>query len=85
VARRLKSELKRLFAENGFKNAVVTVNTDIVDRIFASRYFSAVCENEWRDKRIYLSPDRKVKPLEFKITGNDETSMTLPVTSKLLY
>ena len=85
VARRLKSELKRLFAENGFKNAVVTVNTDIMDRIFASRYFSIVCENEWRDKRISLSPDRKVKPLEFKITGNDETSMTLPVTAKLLY
>ena len=85
VARRLKSELKRLFAENGFKNAVVMVNTDIMDRIFASRYFSIVCENEWRDKRIYLSPDRKVKPLEFKITGNDETSMTLPVTAKLLY
>ena len=85
VARKLKATIKRLFAEHDFQNAVVTVNATVIDRIFAGRYFDAICRNEWKNKRIYLIPDAQVKPLQFIVSGNDEASLVLPPTARLLY
>ena len=85
VGRKLKAAIKKLFAEYNFQNAVVTINNEMADHIFTSRYFSNICENEWKNKRVYLIPDARVKPLEFSVTGNNEAFITLPATAKLLY
>lgn len=85
VARKLKAALKRLFAEYDCQNAVITMCAEMIDKMFSSRYFSVICENEWKNKRIYLIPDRQIKPLEFKVMGNNDVSITLPVTARLLF
>ena len=85
VSRKLKSQIKHLFAEHDFTNAVVGVNALSIDRIFASRYFAGICQNEWRDKRIYLVPDPALKPLAFTVSGNSEETLALPPSARLLY
>ncbi len=85
VSRKLKAAVKRLFAENDFQNAVVTVHANVIDRIFSGRYFASMCQNEWKNKRIYLVPDAHIKPSAFVLTGNNEISLSLPPTARLLY
>lgn len=85
VARKLKSSLRRLFAENDFSNAVVAMNSNLIDGLLAGRYFERLCSGEWKNKRIYLVPNALVKPLGFTVSGNSDSSLTLPSNARLLY
>lgn len=85
VSRKLKAALRRMFADSDRRNAVVTVNASVAEHIFMSRYFSGLCQTEWKNKRIYLVPDAQIKPLSFVVTGNDEQIIDLPPTARLLY
>lgn len=85
VARKLRAAIKRLFAENDFSSAVVTVNSEIMEGLFNGRYFASYFESDWSDKRIYLVPNPLMKPLGFLISGSKESTLNLPSTAKLLY
>lgn len=85
VSRKLKSALKKLFAENDFANAIVQINAHVAERVLSGRYFSSICQNEWKDKRIYLIPNALIKPLAFVVSGNNEQTIDLPPTARLLY
>ncbi len=85
ISRKLKAAIKKLFAEKSCTNAVVTVNANVIEHMFTSRYFSSVCANEWKNKRIYLVPDVTLKPLEFAVKGNNDVALNLPSNARLLY
>ena len=85
LARKLKAAIKKLFAENDFSSAIVTLNSAYVEHMFASKFFSDECENIWRDKRIYLIPNDSIHASQFAITGSRSVSLSLPQNARLLY
>lgn len=85
AARKLKTAIKRLFAEHDFANAIVSLHAGMSDGILTGGFFSSMCANEWKNKRIYLIPDTRRKPLEFIVTGNNDLSLDLPASARLLY
>lgn len=85
IARKLKSAIARLFAEHTYSSAFVVISSSEIDYMFASRYFTRLCENEWKSKRIYLIANDLIKPQNFTITGTNDLSLTLPIGARLLY
>ena len=47
VARKIKAELKRLFADGKMKTAVVRMNPSLIEAMFKGKYFTADCETIW--------------------------------------
>ncbi len=85
IARKIKSELKKLFADNNYSSALISINPNLPDFMISSRFFAAECETLWNNKRIYLIPGDAVKIKDFVITGSKSASLTLPQNAKLLY
>ena len=85
VARKIKAELKRLFADGKMKTAVVCMNPSLIEAMFKGKYFTADCETIWKDKRIYLVPDAEVLNRRFTVKGSEDAAVIVPATAKLLY
>lgn len=85
LARKMKANLKRMFAENNYTSALVTLNPAHIPRIISSGYFSRICENEWQDKRIYLIPRPAAGLSSMTMAGTNAASLNLPEGSELLY
>lgn len=85
VARKIKVGLKRLFADDRNKTAVVTLNPRLVEAMFAGRYFGSDCETIWSKKRIYLVPDQNLLSRDFNIKGSEDSAVTVPGNARLLY
>lgn len=85
VARKLRAAIRKVLAEHGFSNIVISLNTDYVEQMFSGRYFSSYCADEWKDKRIYLIPDSNLRPLGFTVSGNNDSAISLPPTARMLY
>ena len=85
VARKIKVGLKRLFADDRNKTAVITLNPRLVEAMFAGRYFGNDCETIWSKKRIYLVPDQNLMNRDFNIKGSEDSAVTVPGNARLLY
>lgn len=85
VARKIKAELKRLFADGKMKTAVVRMNPSLIEAMFKGKYFTVDCETIWKDKRIYLVPDAEVLNRRFTVKGSEDAAVIVPATAKLLY
>lgn len=86
VARKIKAELKRLFAAQPTATAaLVTVNSLLMDSLFKGGYFTADCETIWKDKRIYLIPELNVLNREFTVKGAAGPTVEVPPSARLLY
>lgn len=85
VARKIKCRLKRMFADEDYAGALVTVHTSHFEHILSSGFFSRECETIWADKRIYLVPSASLKPQNFVVNGIRTSMMSLPPSAKLLY
>lgn len=85
LARKIKSRLKRLFAENDYAGAVVTVHSSYMEHMFASGFFTRDCETIWADKRIYIAPSDSLRPKSFIVNGVKTAVISLPPAAKLLY
>ncbi len=85
VARKIKAKLKRLFSDDKMKTAIITLGAGLVDVMFKHAFFSRECENEWKDKRIYLVPNPIALNREFTISGSEDSAVYVPSTARLLY
>ena len=85
VARKIKVMLRRLFADDKNKAAIVTLNARLADAMFAGKYFTEDCETTWRDKRIYLVPDPNLLNRDFSVKGSEDSAVTVPAHARLLY
>lgn len=85
LAKKLKARLMRLFAEGEYTGASVTLNPAILERIGSRGFFSRILTEGWSDKRIYLIPDEKLPPAEFRIMAHKSDVISVPITAKLLY
>ena len=77
--------LRRLFADDKNKAAIVTLNARLADAMFAGKYFTEDCETTWRDKRIYLVPDPNLLNRDFSVKGSEDSAVTVPAHARLLY
>lgn len=82
--RKIMSSLKTLFNDGKYTGALVYVSDDLAEHMITSRFFAKECENEWRDKRIYLISDNDLKD-GFNIRGCEGSTFTLPRRGTLLY
>ena len=85
VARKIKANLKRLFAETHDSVATVTVNPMLLEALIEGRHFSHDCETIWQEKRIYLVPEPNVLNREFTVRGMGSGTVQLPPSAKLLH
>ena len=85
LAKKLKARLMRLFAEGSYTGASVTLNPAILERIGSRGFFTRILSENWSDKRIYLVPDEKLPPAEFRIMAHKSDIISVPVTARLLY
>lgn len=85
MSRKIKSGLKRLFADNNFSSAIISLSPSYVDTIIASRIFAYECENQWVAKRIYLVPKENMRLNEMTVSGSNAVYLNLPQNAKLLY
>ena len=85
VARKIKAGLKRLFADNKYGTAIVHINSVLADAMFTGKYFSSDCETIWKDKRIYIIPEKDFLNRNFIIKGSEDAAVVVPASARLLY
>lgn len=85
MAGRLKNKLNDTFACNDNKSVLVAVAPSVFNKIFAYRLLERECAGEWRDKRIYLTPDDRlhIESIEVKVLHG--AVLDLPDKAKMLY
>lgn len=84
VVMRIRVGLLDLFA-NGYDNAIIDLNVDICEYIFAKKKLKADVEKIWKDKRVYLIPHRTYHRQFFLIKGDNGQVMDVPEKSRLLF
>ena len=84
VVMRIRTGLLDLFA-NGYDNAVIDLNVDIAEYIFAKRRLKSDVEKIWKDKRIYLIPHRTYHRQFFLIKGDNGAVIEVPEQARLLF
>ncbi len=85
VARKIKAQLKRLFADKHYTTAIVRINSVLCDSMFKGGYFTADCLTIWKDKRIYFVPEGERLNRDFEITGSQDLAVSVPPSARLLY
>lgn len=81
LLRKIKARLTDIFADNVCTAAIVSVNTDMFDRL---------CKDNWQlsvgksNARVYLVPDANVGKNSFKISARTEQVLSLPSNAYLL-
>ena len=85
VAKKLKAQLMRMFAEGSYTGASVSLNPTVLEHIEGSGFFGKMLSGPWNDKRVYLIPDEKLAPSEFKIVVHKGDVISVPIIAKLLY
>jgi ribonuclease G len=84
VITRLREALLDCFA-SGYQTAIVDLNADIMEKIFAEGLFTIEMNNRWKNKRIYMIPHKTYKEDAFSVHGENASVINLPDKAKLLY
>jgi len=53
--------------------------------MFTGKYFSSDCETIWKDKRIYIIPEKDFLNRNFIIKGSEDAAVVVPASARLLY
>ena len=85
IAKKIKARLMRMFADGDYSGASVTLSPTVLEHIGSSGFFSRILSEQWSDKRVYLVPDEKLSPSEFRIMAHKSDVISVPITAKLLY
>ena len=85
MAGMLKNKLNDVFACEDNKAVLVTVSPSVFNKIFAYRLLEKECAGEWRDKRIYLTPDDRMHIEKIDIKVLCGAVLDLPDKAKMLY
>jgi len=70
---------------NGYDGCIVSLNDGVLKNIFENRWFTPLVKGKWKDKRIYLIPERNFKVEYFTCRGDNSFAMHLPDNARLLY
>ena len=85
VARKIKAELKQIFAkQKDASNVLITVNSVLFDELLRGNRFSTDCETIWSDKRIYVAPQKDILNCNFKIKIVGGAMIDVPNSARLL-
>ena len=85
MAGMLKNKLNDVFACEDNQAVLVTVSPSVFNKIFAYRLLEKECAGEWRDKRIYLTPDDRMHIEKIDIKVLCGAVLDLPDKAKMLY
>ena len=80
----IRSALLDCFAE-GYRSAIVELNDELLKNILFGRFFRADVMGVWKDKRIYLIPNKELMQEKFTVRGDNSDALTLPDTAQILY
>ena len=83
VVTRIRTALLDCFAE-GFSNAVVELNYQIMNKILSEGLFSIEMENRWKNKRICFIPHKTYKEDYFSVRGDRENFSSAPNNAQFL-
>lgn len=70
---------------NGYTGIIVELNESVLKSIFENRWFTPLVKGKWKDKRIYLIPDRDLNVERFTCRGDNSGVLHLPDNAKILY
>ncbi len=84
MAMRLRNEIIEKFAE-GYGSVILELNRDLMEKIFAERYFSKDAGGAWKGKRVYLIGHRTYHEEKYTVRGDNSPVLTLPDDARLLY
>lgn len=84
IVMKIRTGLLDLFAD-GYDTAIVDLNIDIAEYIFAKRCLKKDVEKIWGDKRIYIIPHKTYHQQFFLIKGDNGKVVEVPDNAVLLY
>lgn len=84
VALRISVAISSCIA-NGYTGIIVELNDSVLKSIFENRWFTPLVKGKWKDKRIYLIPDRDLNVEHFTCRGDNSGVLHLPDNAKILY
>ncbi len=84
AAMRVRSAILDGFAE-GYRNLILDLNGDLMQKILSERYFAAETQSGWKNSRIYLIPHADYPAERFEVRGDNSSVLTLPDNARLLY
>ncbi len=85
VARKIKAGIRRLFTNPRNTTAMVHVNEELAALLGAGKYFHKDCETIWREKRIYLVPEKGLLNRMFTLSASEGAIVEVPLGAKLVY
>ena len=83
VITRIRNALLDCFAE-GYNQAIVELNGQIMNKIFAEGLFSIEMANRWKDKRICFIPHKTYREDYFSVRGEEGKLPPLPSNAQIL-
>ena len=83
VITRIRTALLDCFAE-GYKDAVVDLNWQILNKILSEGLFSIEMANRWKEKRICFIPHKTYKEDYFSVHGDKEGFASAPKIAQFL-
>jgi ribonuclease G len=84
IVMRIRTGLLDLFAD-GYNTAIVDLNIEIADYIFAKKILKKDVEKIWKEKRIYIIPHKTYHQQFFLIKGDNGKVVEVPDSAILLY
>jgi ribonuclease G len=84
TARKIKRDLKSLFL-SGYTTGILTLSEELADSLLSGGYLSEDVKTVFKDKRIYLVPDKTCGRSYYRLKGSQETVVSVPQNAKLLY
>ncbi|MDE6189449.1 MAG: Rne/Rng family ribonuclease [Clostridia bacterium] len=85
MASNLKLRLNDVFSNGEVKSVLVNIAPSVFHKIFTYRLLEKECANEWRDKRIYLTPDEHLHIEKFDVKVLRGAIIDLPDNAKMLF
>ena len=82
---KISAALKNTITDIDPQAVLLTVNPDVFARLFTLRYLEKECQSVWKNRRIYVVPDRTYHIEEFNIKTFNTIIVDLPDNAKLLY
>lgn len=84
IVMKIRTGLLDLFAD-GYETAIIDLNVEIADYIFAKKCLKKDVERIWADKRIYVIPHKTYHQQFFLIKGDNSKVVSIPDNAVLLY
>lgn len=81
----IRQKVNKIFKETNTQCVKVYLNSSIIHKIISQKYLSKHCENEWKEKIIYLIPDLQISQDKYKIVEEYSKVIDLPSDAKLLH